>query len=282
MATLDEAFFKKLAPKAKPEIITGIVKSLAHLAKSGISEPLVLAHFFSQLSHESGGFRYVIEVWGPTPAQIRYDTRVDLGNTAAKDNDGYLYRGRGLIQLTGKANYRKFTVWAQAHFPGAPDFVKQPHLVAEFPWAILTAVWYFQVNDLIIHSLNPDPSAIRKITKIINGGYNGLADRTAQFDRIALLMLDQDTGTEGVKNFQRSAKLTVDGDLGPLTRKALMQALAGMASKVEVSQTSDAEFAQHNSRPAWTPNPKADFFANMVSYAFWAIGTFLTRKLFRK
>lgn len=61
------------------------------------------AAFIAQVGHESGQLRYVKELWGPTPAQAKYEGRSDLGNTAA--GDGFKYRGRGLIQVTGRANY---------------------------------------------------------------------------------------------------------------------------------------------------------------------------------
>jgi Predicted chitinase len=61
-----------------------------------------VAAFIAQIGHESGQLRYVREIWGPTPAQIRYEGRTDLGNTLT--GDGFKYRGRGLIQITGRTN----------------------------------------------------------------------------------------------------------------------------------------------------------------------------------
>ena len=69
----------------------------------GIVEPLERAHFLAQCAHESGNFYYKREIWGPTPAQTRYEGRLDLGNTSP--GDGKKYMGRGYIQVTGKANY---------------------------------------------------------------------------------------------------------------------------------------------------------------------------------
>ncbi|PND23933.1 hypothetical protein CN933_29770 [Sinorhizobium sp. M4_45] len=66
----------------------------------GMDRPHRLAQYLAQLMHESGDFRYDREIWGPTPAQQRYDTRTDLGNPPGKDGDGYLYRGRTGMQLT--------------------------------------------------------------------------------------------------------------------------------------------------------------------------------------
>jgi putative chitinase len=75
----------------------------AHFAAFDITTPLRIAHFMAQATHETGGFKFLHELWGPTPAQQRYEGRLDLGNTSK--GDGYLYRGRGVFQLTGRGNY---------------------------------------------------------------------------------------------------------------------------------------------------------------------------------
>ncbi|WP_244561520.1 hypothetical protein [Ensifer aridi] len=78
-----------------------------------MDRPHRLAQYLAPLMHESGDFRYDRELWDPTPAQQRYDTRTDLGNTPQKDGDGYLYCGRTGMQLTGKDNYRQFRDWCR-------------------------------------------------------------------------------------------------------------------------------------------------------------------------
>ena len=72
-----------------------------------INTPLRLAAFIAQIAHESGDFKYTREIWGPTKAQIGYEGRLDLGNTVP--GDGKRYRGRGLIQITGRSNYVKLS-----------------------------------------------------------------------------------------------------------------------------------------------------------------------------
>lgn len=138
----------------------------------GIDTPLRKAHFLAQVLHESGGFKYMEEIWGNTAAQQRYDTRVDLGNTPDKDGDGYKYRGRGAIQLTGKANYKA----ASKEFN--MDFVANPDLVSKDPWNILIAGWFWNKKNLNVLA---DKDDITTITRRINGGLNGLTDRVKWF-----------------------------------------------------------------------------------------------------
>lgn len=181
---------------------------------AGLNRPHRLAQFLAQIAHESGGWRYDAEVWGPTSAQKRYDTRTDLGNTAAADGDGFLYRGRGPIQITGKSNYRQFTAWARALDPQAPDFVANPDAVLTDPWEGLGPIWYWDTRDLNRYADNGD---LLTITKRINGGTNGLADRQAQYTRAGLVLL----GFATIKQFQDHVGLKVDGIAGPATRAAI-------------------------------------------------------------
>ena len=136
--------------------------------KYKIDTSLRMCHFLAQVLHESGTFRYSTEIWGNTPAQQGYDTRVDLGNTPEKDGDGYTYRGRGFIQLTGKANYKAFSKECGI------DFVANPDLVAKEPYDCLSAGWFWNRKGLNTYA---DIDDIRTITKKINGGYNGYDGR---------------------------------------------------------------------------------------------------------
>jgi putative chitinase len=136
-----------------------------------ITTPDRMAAFLAQVGHESGGLRWLTELWGPTPTQARYEGRSDLGNVFP--GDGFKYRGRGLIQLTGRANYQR------ASTALATDFVNAPELVAQPEYAMRTAMWFWQC-----HGLNElaDAGHFEKITRIINGGLNGQAERVALYD----------------------------------------------------------------------------------------------------
>jgi len=123
-------------------------------------------HFLAQMLHESGMLRFKEEIWGPTPAQQRYEGRIDLGNT--KPGDGFRFRGRGLIQLTGRANYAAYTLATGI------DYLENPDLVAERPAAVDVAGWFWHRNGI---NRLADLNDINQVTRRINGGFNGLRER---------------------------------------------------------------------------------------------------------
>lgn len=131
-----------------------------------IDTPARQAAFLAQIGHESGGLHWLVELWGPTASQARYETRYDLGNVAP--GDGFRYRGRGLIQLTGRDNYRK-----AGEALGA-DLVNQPELLGEPAMACRSAGWFWKA-----HGCNElaDAGKFEAVTKRINGGLNGYAER---------------------------------------------------------------------------------------------------------
>lgn len=187
--------------------------------KTHLDMPINLVMFLAQISHESADFRFDKEIWGPTPAQRRYDTRTDLGNTPEADGDGKLYMGRGPLQVTGKFNYAAFTYWCRKHIdPCAPDFVANPELLNTDPWEGLSAIWFWEENALHLISITGD---VTKLTRRINGGFNGLADRQRRYVEIALRFLSFDS----LREFQVATGLTVDGIAGPKTFAALHEAL---------------------------------------------------------
>jgi putative chitinase len=135
------------------------------------------AAFLAQIAHESSRLQHVLELWGPTPQQMRYEGRRDLGNVKA--GDGYRYRGRGLIQITGRANYATQRDTLRLYVPAVPDFELTPELLEAPRWAALSAACYWQTrgcNELA------DSAAFIQITRRINGGLNGYDDRVALWD----------------------------------------------------------------------------------------------------
>jgi len=183
-----------------------------------------LVQYFAQIMHESGDFRYDREVWGPTAVQKRYDTRADLGNTPAADGDGKIYMGRTAMQITGKANYRAFTEWCRNHAMNSPDFVRNPDAVNTDPWEGLGPLWFWDTNHLNNFA---DRGDIEMITRRINGGINGMADRVDHYVRLALVVLGY--APDGVRQFQANAGIAVDGEAGPKTRAALHKALLALS-----------------------------------------------------
>jgi putative chitinase len=139
--------------------------------KAGIVTPLRLCHFLAQAAHETGGFRYSQEIWGPTPAQKKYDTRTDLGNTPALDGDGERYKGRGDFEITGHANYAEYGEALDL------DLVDHPELAATPQNSVRIAVLYWSKHHL---NDKADRDDIVGITRSINGGLNGLSDRTSR------------------------------------------------------------------------------------------------------
>lgn len=146
----------------------------------GINTPARLAAFLAQIGHESGGLRFVRELWGPTPVQERYEGRHDLGNT--QPGDGSRYRGRGLIQTTGRYNYQRVRDRLRESFGDAdvPDFEVEPEALEQPRWAALSAADYW--DDRGLNAL-ADSGDFLTMTKRINGGTNGLPDRLERWAR---------------------------------------------------------------------------------------------------
>lgn len=139
---------------------------VAAMARYRINTVPRMAAFLAQIGHESGGLRYVREIWGPTPAQRRYEGRADLGNS--EPGDGERYKGRGLIQITGRYNYSRISTAL------GEDFVRHPELLAGESYAALSAAWYWHLHNLNSYA---DAGDFETITRKINGGTNGAADR---------------------------------------------------------------------------------------------------------
>jgi putative chitinase len=195
-----------MAETLKIDALKGIVPDavLAQIpdtaAKFNITTNLRLAHFLAQCAHESGGFKAVTEnlnysadgllkifpkyftnklneSYARNPEKIAsrvYASRMGNGDELSKD--GFKFRGRGYIQLTGKDNYTKFT-----QFIGE-DCVANPDLVAtKYPLA--SAAFFFNSNGLwALCDKGADTATVTAVTKRVNGGTHGLDDRLAKFN----------------------------------------------------------------------------------------------------
>ncbi|MBP8293959.1 MAG: glycoside hydrolase family 19 protein [Caldilineaceae bacterium] len=144
--------------------------------------PERLAAFLAQIGHESASLRYVAEVWGPTPSQKRYEGRKDLGNI--EPGDGSRYRGRGLIQTTGRANYAAVRDRLRRRLgPEVPDFEAEPDLLEHIRWAVWSAADYWDWRGLNTLAASGAAADFERITRRINGGLNGQPDRLARWKR---------------------------------------------------------------------------------------------------
>jgi putative chitinase len=140
--------------------------------KFNITTNLRLAHFLSQCAHESGNFKWVVEL----ASGQAYEGRKDLGNT--QPGDGVKFKGRGYIQLTGRANYDKFSKFVNE------DCVSNPDLVST-KYPMLSAAYFFDKNKLWkICDLGSTDEVVEKVSRRVNGGTNGLSDRQQKFDKI--------------------------------------------------------------------------------------------------
>jgi predicted chitinase len=145
----------------------------AAMTEFAIDLPAREAAFVAQLAHESGQFRFMEEIWGPTDQQRRYEPPSDLaarlGNT--QPGDGRRFKGRGPIQITGRANYQRFGGLLNVDLVLEPDRAALPELA----FRIAGLFWMKKGLNELADLATPD--AFREITRRINGGFNGLEDR---------------------------------------------------------------------------------------------------------
>lgn len=159
--------FCALAPRAKKDLLKQFAKvGPTVLAEYEINTALREAHFWAQAAHETGGFKFMHEIWGPTDAQKRYEGRKDLGNT--EPGDGKRYAGRGIFQLTGRANYKKYGEILGIDLVGDPDKAADPET------SLRIACEYWKSRNI---NACADKDDVVAVTKKINGGTNGIADR---------------------------------------------------------------------------------------------------------
>jgi putative chitinase len=188
--------------KLKGHVPDSVIAQLPDtMVKFELNTPLRLAHFLAQAGHESGGFKAVTEnlnygakglrgIFGkyfPTDAKaLEYERKPEkianlvygnrMGNGAETTGEGFKFRGRGYIQLTGKANYEAFDKVV------SEDLISNPDLVAT-KYPLLSAAWFFHKNGL--HKIADEgatEAVVTKVTKRVNGGTIGLVDRLKHFN----------------------------------------------------------------------------------------------------
>lgn len=179
-----------------------------------IDTPVRIAAFIAQLAHESGEYRWMEEL-----ADGRaYEGRADLGNVLP--GDGPRFKGHGPIQITGRANHR-----ACGQALGI-DAEANPLLLTQPRYGTAAAVWFWTIgNNRIDLNLLADRGWFKTITRVINGGYNGLSDRRQYWDRnralLGLAPIDLDREADAIKAFQGERGLLADGVAGPKTFAAI-------------------------------------------------------------
>lgn len=216
---------RSIAPRAKKSIVDGVVASMPQIVTAaGLYSPLRQAHFLAQLAHESAGFTTTEEF----ASGSAYEGRKDLGNT--ERGDGKKFKGRGLIQLTGRHNYK-----VMGDKIGV-DLISDPTLAGKFPWAAITAAIYWRDKNLNRYA---DRDDLKAITRHINGGYNGLADRERYLAlaKRALAAAPTPVGSQVKIAQKRLAALnyalgSIDGQVGPLTRSAIRDFQDAMGENV--------------------------------------------------
>ena len=154
---------RRIAPKAKNA--DALAQCINQWAPTfGITTPLRMAHFLAQCAHETMGFVLMTEM----ASGRQYEWNAKLGNTHA--GDGVKFKGRGLLQLTGRANYQAY---ARSRFCNG-DLMSHPDWLAKLPGAVKSAMWYWMSRGL---NALADQDNVFAITRKIHGGTNGLEQR---------------------------------------------------------------------------------------------------------
>lgn len=262
---------KSVAPRTRENYLEAIRQGDLLFEQHGIVTPLRMAHFLAQALHETGGFRILRENMNYSASRLtkifgvgKHSAAVtkseaeelagkpeaiaervyglgnprkarELGNT--QPGDGFLYRGNGVLQMTGRGSHRRMGEKCNVDFEGNPD------LATALEHALKPALYEWTQGNLNSFA---DRDDIHAITRVINGGYNGLDDRLEWLNKLwSLLKNDTDPVEswrasyedgkvkwlqEALNDLGANPKLTVDGRYGPATRKAVkdFQTAAGI------------------------------------------------------
>ena len=194
--------------KLKGHVPDTVIAQIPNVMENfGVNTPLRLAHFLAQCGHESGGFRLtqenlnysakglrgIFKKYFPTDALAAAYARQPqkianrvyggrMGNGAEASGEGFKFRGRGYIQLTGKSNYAAFDLAVEDDILANPDLVSTKH-------ALASAAWFWKKNGLnLIADTGASNEVVTKITKRVNGGTIGLPDRIKHFKEYHALL----------------------------------------------------------------------------------------------
>ena len=173
MKKITEGQMKAIMPGATLARIRKYLPYLNEVMEEfGINTPIRQAHFLAQVAHESAQMRYTKEL----ASGARYEGRKDLGNV--KPGDGVRFKGRGFLQLTGRANYMRYKTYCGYDVVSKPELLEQPRGAAR------SAAWVFThgLGTNLCHYADIDDGTnteqvLKQITRRINGGYNGLDSR---------------------------------------------------------------------------------------------------------
>ncbi|WWT39389.1 putative chitinase [Microcystis phage Mel-JY01] len=195
--------------KLRGHIPEGVFNELPMIIeKFQINTPLRMAHFLAQTAHESGNFRHVVENLNYSAERLKvifpkyfnqpglaeaYARKPELigsrvygnrmGNGPERSRDGFTFRGRGYLQLTGRHNYQLFDQMVE------DDIVNYPNLVAT-KYPLTSAAWFFHRNNLnSISDRGATPEVVREVTRRVNGGTNGLEDRQRHFTKFHRILM---------------------------------------------------------------------------------------------
>lgn len=255
---LTQAILKKVFPKAKtPKKLFEAMDEL--FPKYSVDTPERIAGFLAQCGHESGGFRFVEEnlnysakaldsVFGKyfkngerdakeyarkpeKIANVVYGNR--MGNGDEDSGDGWQFKGRGYIQLTGRNNYTSFAESVDMDLDECIDYLKTPK------GALESALWFWDTNKLNKYC---DKHDVKGMTKRVNGGYNGLEDREEKWEKVLDLLggasaepveekpvrntdvvLRMGSTGSDVVAMQEALGLVGDGKFGPNTKRVVKQ-----------------------------------------------------------
>jgi putative chitinase len=216
---ITSSLLRKLCPSGKQDIIDGVALYLNQYAKDyDLINDLRMCHFLAQAAHESAHFMTLEEY----ASGLAYERRADLGNT--QPGDGVRYKGRGIFQLTGRANYITYGKKLGLDLVNHPDLASTPEV------SVRVALEYWKDKNL---NALADADDIVSITRRINGGTNGLDERKAYLAKITKLIQNPDALYKGDHGedvriaqtllVKKGYKIIADGDFGNNTQYAVRE-----------------------------------------------------------